>query len=276
MEEYWTCTIDDWLEIESSATTFEQKNKILKDMLENVDVVVDFPFVTFWREILGCFPEAKVIFYEREVEDWFKSFLSTTDIGIRNEHKYPGSLDLLVQKFFKPKYYKIDMLWRNHFHNYWLGQMRPNDLDRSWWTVFPINLFSNIFLSQKSLEKLKYSCRISKLHAIRNYRMHNADVKLNCPRKNLIILEDLKSLNFGKFCEIIGIALPENCKNKSQDWPHLNKKSSYIADVFQGRDKGNKMVQMLDAEKESAENKIRAIWSILVIFIAILAVNKIL
>ena len=49
------------------------KNQILRKILDNVDVVLDLPYYFFWKEILDVFPEAKVVFYERDEDEWFDS-----------------------------------------------------------------------------------------------------------------------------------------------------------------------------------------------------------
>ena len=45
-------------------------------MLKDVDVVLDMPFYFIWKELLDVFPECKVIFYERDEDEWFKSYAS--------------------------------------------------------------------------------------------------------------------------------------------------------------------------------------------------------
>ena len=62
----------------------QEKSKILYEMFKDVDYCGDWPCFNYWREILEVFPEAKVIFYQREEDAWFKSFQGTTEIVCRN------------------------------------------------------------------------------------------------------------------------------------------------------------------------------------------------
>jgi len=49
----------------------------IREMFEDVDVVIDIPSSCLWEEIYKAFPEAKVILTERRSEDvWLKSWLN--------------------------------------------------------------------------------------------------------------------------------------------------------------------------------------------------------
>merc|ERR1711972_692977 len=47
---------------------------ILYRIFKDFDVITDAPGVLFWNELMEVFPEAKVIFWERDEDQWWKSF----------------------------------------------------------------------------------------------------------------------------------------------------------------------------------------------------------
>merc|ERR1712242_77615 len=53
----------------------EAKVELLRTGLAGFDVVRDVPCHALWWEILQAFPDAKVIFYERPIEQWWPSFV---------------------------------------------------------------------------------------------------------------------------------------------------------------------------------------------------------
>jgi len=88
MEQYEECG-DQFKEICLKGGTKEDFQKMLKD----VDAVTDVPAYFFWEEILEAFPEAKVIFCQRETEDdWFKSWEKQLLSGDKFSDKLFGRL----------------------------------------------------------------------------------------------------------------------------------------------------------------------------------------
>jgi hypothetical protein len=47
---------------------------------------VDWPSAYYWRELIGVYPEAKVILTYRTAESWWKSFEQTILVGIGQSH----------------------------------------------------------------------------------------------------------------------------------------------------------------------------------------------
>ena len=57
-EDMFLYTIPQWTKFEE-ATSTQEKHKILYAMLKDVDVVMDIPFYTYWKEIMEVFPDCK-------------------------------------------------------------------------------------------------------------------------------------------------------------------------------------------------------------------------
>ena len=89
--------------------SMENKIKILRDGLKDFDVVMDTPCHILWYEISLAFPDAKVIFYERPIDEWWPSFVKQ----IKSVQKVPTLPDFLKNRqidWLMPslKYYKAD------------------------------------------------------------------------------------------------------------------------------------------------------------------------
>ena len=59
-------------------------------------------------------------------------------------------------------------------------------------------------------------------HMIRIYRQHCTDVKFNCPKEKLLILDDI-NCGFEVLCKFIGMEPPSDV-----EWPHKNKNGCEI------------------------------------------------
>ncbi|MCP3943860.1 MAG: sulfotransferase family protein [Desulfobacteraceae bacterium] len=58
-----------------------------KEFFHAYDSAVDWPTAAFLPELLGEYPEAKVILTVREPEEWYRSIKNTVFIGLSNGHK---------------------------------------------------------------------------------------------------------------------------------------------------------------------------------------------
>ena len=104
-----------WLEFFDNKNDADAKKKILYDMLKDYDIVFDRPAYMYWKEIMEVFPEAKCIFYEREEDDWYKSYKNFTDmhsnVGLISDmilsKRYPCWFTRLFVKTFHPKLLKV-------------------------------------------------------------------------------------------------------------------------------------------------------------------------
>merc|ERR1712035_134669 len=82
----------------------------------------------------------------------------------------------------------------------------------------------------------------------RLYRRHCSDVKLNCPKERLLILE---SMNCGwkVLCEFTGDELPTDKNGNTLDWPHENKKAEVTKKIFGTKEnKDTRVNRFLKAE----------------------------
>lgn len=68
-EEQYFYHSEDWLKFLKTGDT-----TLLQDMYKDVDAITDSPGSFFWEELMGMFPDAKVIHMERKTEEeWVKS-----------------------------------------------------------------------------------------------------------------------------------------------------------------------------------------------------------
>jgi len=69
---------EEWMQVYNKGATIEDFRK----MYEGVDAVTDMPCFYFWEELLEAFPEAKIVFCQRQSEDeWWKSMKCQIETG---------------------------------------------------------------------------------------------------------------------------------------------------------------------------------------------------
>lgn len=182
----------------------EQKKKHLQTILEDFDVVLDAPFYFIWKELSEAFPEAKVIFWERDIDSWYKSWKKQLDdyVDIANNGWPDWVIDLMNYTMY-PKFHALDRqkegpLWPlimstgKHYYRNWYGK--------------------------------KWEC--DEVVMKRIYRQHCADVKLNCPKEKLLIL-DGPDCGWKVVCDFLGVAAPEGV-----EWPYMNKGGKLVDELF--------------------------------------------
>ena len=69
------------------------------------------------------------------------------------------------------------------------------------------------------------------MHARQAYRKHCADVLHNCPKENLVVLENLKDQSYGKICAKIGIEVPKSVADKADEWPNANANQKWVKEI---------------------------------------------
>ena len=80
--------------------------EVLREMYEDVDVVVDQPACTLWNILLKQFPHAKIILMERESpETWFRSYYQMIQNYRGKHHSFFLPLYLAISK----TYYKLGL-----------------------------------------------------------------------------------------------------------------------------------------------------------------------
>ena len=213
---------DIWLKIIDKKSHLTQTKiiEILQKTYKNYDVLLAFPIYMFWKEIHAAFPEAKVIFYQREFDNWYVSAEKHVEqiYKVKGEYFPPDSLYLSYLYFFSPTIYKCE-LWNKK-----LGSINAQNS-----------------LSVKSLLFGKYNmmCQVMdqpKFLVERRHRMHAADILTNCPKDKLILLNDRsdsEDFTWKKFCQKVGIPtnrIPQDCDPNG--FPHVNKSGSFVKDQF--------------------------------------------
>jgi len=203
----------------SEKSTPEYKLNLLKNGLKNFDIVIDSPCHIIWYEILQAFPDAKVIFYQRPVDEWWPSFLKQ----ITSFQNLPMSPDFIRHKLI---YY-----------------LNPSMLLYTDYCSLLTLFYGHNVSPFKSWNGKK--ANFDEIFAKRMYRKHNSDVLSNCPSERLLILE---SINCGweVVCEFTGDKIPEGV-----DWPHENKNCALTAKVF-GTDE-NRDTRVMRFLKEEAK-----------------------
>merc|ERR1712000_570157 len=185
--------------------TTKRQNEIIYEMYKDVDIALDSPCFFYWDQILSVFPEAKCIFYERDVDRWFKSFNKMFDTFIENQ-KIPDVFSHCFTYIFCPKLLKMHEMF----------------------SKINILLFSSkIRLMYLDWSRLKVDEYMTKL----NYKKHNAHFMVNCPEKKRLVLKKLG--DWQPICDFIGIKTPDF------EFPHENKGDDVdvMTKIFSG--KGN-------------------------------------
>ena len=163
-------SLDDWLLF--CRTRGTSSKSICKDILYRIfkdfDVVTDAPGVLFWNELMEVFPEAKVIFWERDEDQWWKSFERQMNEWTPLIYPYP---DLVMETYhfiFNPTRLKFRRLMM--------------ELD-------PLLIGTPCFYKRTFSGK---TWQISELHAKRVYRQHCSDVLRNCDKDKILILDSIR------------------------------------------------------------------------------------
>lgn len=190
------CSVQ-WLEFLRPETTRSEKVQILRSMFKNVDAVTDTPAYIFWELLLEAFPNAKCIFWEREEEQWLKSFMRQMDVN--NElAKCPTDLVTILAALFAP------------------NAKRMLDLQKA---ISPlVTGESPAYVKSWTLENYKFNTETVRLC----YRRHNANFLRNCPENKRLVLENI-NCGFDVLCDFTGLKRPA----EHVQWPHRNKNCSH-------------------------------------------------
>jgi len=156
-------------------------------MYENVDAVTDMPALGMWEEILRAFPDAKVILCERADEEvWLKSFY--------NQMEYRDNWFFFIAAHLIP-------FWRRILTMLGKAALAYSGYAMAVYPSFPRPKTPRNDLFLKNW-----------------YRRHNAHVKQNTPKDQLLLF-DLKQ-GWGPLCEFLDKPVPDI------PFPHLNKKGN--------------------------------------------------
>jgi len=159
---------DDWLEIYRNGATVEQ----LQRMYQGVDAVTGMPVYYFWEELLEAFPKAKVIFYERPIDDWYRSVLS--------QYKCDSSIKKFTN-YFSPTSWKYEQ-------------------------YFEASIFA-IFGFKQNMTSVFKKTIINEMLLKKAYKMHNSYVKNNVPKEKLLIFHIEEG--WAPLCKFLKVEIPD-------------------------------------------------------------------
>jgi len=199
--------------------TPEEKRELIRSNLQDFDVCMDMPHYWIWKEILDVFPDAKVIFWGRDVDAWWKSLVNQFHMNFEHANgNMPDWLNHMFAKMMVPKLFgefrRQKAALRNMFGTElkyeinWRGQWHPLD----------------------------------EMMSKRLYRQHCADVLTNCPKDKLLVL-DSPNCGWEILCDFIGVDAPVE-----KAWPHVNKNGTIIEELI---DEDARIPKALQAEMMS-------------------------
>ena len=171
-----------------------QRMELLREMYQNVEVAIEGPCTFYWKELMEIFPDCKAIFYQRNEDSWYKSFINQVKT-VNDTHMLPN------------RYYKIATLLSPTFRN----QLKIHDHLASFLVGYTDST-AYIKPWRISLDD------INELNVRRCYRAHNADVLTNCPKDRILVLNDENIGKWEVLCNFLGVSVPENT-----EWPFSNK-----------------------------------------------------
>jgi len=141
-------------------------------MYKEVDSVTDIPSFHFWEEILGAFPDAKIVFCQRDEDEWWasrrKMLMSRQSFKLRAMRMLSPSLRAMQ-----------DFLWLGHA------------VTEGWYAVEPWFGYGN--MPEQLLR--------------RAYRRHNRNVLENAPKDRLLVF-DLKE-GWEPLCRFLNVPVPD-------------------------------------------------------------------
>ena len=107
-------SLEDWISFcEKRGTNSKTEcNAILYKIFKEFDVVTDAPGVLFWKELQEVFPEAKVIFWERDEEKWWPSFDRQMNEWTPLIYPFP---DFLMESYRTLKIVRINLIFQTIF-----------------------------------------------------------------------------------------------------------------------------------------------------------------
>jgi len=160
---------DKWINILKYGGTTEDFYEMYKD----VDAVTDMPCFYFWKQLSEAFPDAKIVFSQRNTEDeWWRSMLSQIEAG--------DGLLFRIMPLFSPT------------------MKRMND--------FGFQMFKSVCGFEYDYGLFKKT-RINEMMMRHTYRSHNAYVLHSAPKDQLLVYE-LKQ-GWGPLCEFLNVPIPD-------------------------------------------------------------------
>lgn len=174
-------------------------------MFSRFDALTDLPSCFFWEEISQAFPHAKLIFSERNEEDWWKSMRKQIESG--------DGRTLMILNMFSPTSVRL----------------------RSWGRKMGTCVFGLDF-TRNYAGKTPLNEMIMRMA----YRRHNTYFLQNAPKEKTLIYE--MGSGWEPLCHFLRLPLPSvtssavtsshiTSPTTTQPFPHLNKRASLYSDL---------------------------------------------
>lgn len=213
---------------------------IFKEMYENVDAIMDLPTYHYWEQIAQAFPEAKILFVERDTEVWCASTLKM--FKIINETRWANN------RFIRNIMRCLIYPWSPTLFEFgrWMDKTFDQAVGLNHETI-GLGPVKDIFNST-NLKNL--------------YDRHNAHVLAKAPKDRFLYYKF--SQGWEPLCQFLGEKIP------AIDFPHSNKGGSIVSEVYEG---GNDKVGRTFIENEL---KRRATIGVPILVILVALVFKVL
>ena len=255
---------NEWLEIFNYATSHERIKQLLYNMYKDIEVVTDAPAYLYWQELSEIFPDAKLVFYEREIESWAVSFRGQVE-SFSKYYVFPDFISKIIAYFFMPEQKKIQEM-SNCLLVKVMGGMH----------IIPRKDFC--------LNYMLKNCKASfDLHARQSYRRHCADFLRNAPTKNTgkCLILSKKDGTFAKWEPLIKFI--ENCDSEEVAAFETERKAAFVRRKngdfeFPHENKKAGVTDIIIAELTVARNKelTRHILAYLIFAVVLIVFNKLL
>lgn len=202
-EEHFLYHHDQWQQIFNG----QDPIPIFKKMYKNVDAIMDVPTYHYWQQISQAFPEAKILFVERDADKWVKSVISMFEII--NDTRW------------------FDQAWKRTLARPLIYCLSPTLLKFSDWmdTTFTQAIGPNL----DTIGKPNNQDRFSRSNMKTLYEKHSCHVKMLAPKDRFLVFE--MKQGWEPLCEFLEKEVPKNV-----EFPHSNQKGSIVGDIYDGGD----------------------------------------
>lgn len=193
---------DKWVEFFEQKLTSEERRKLLYRMYKDVDVLIESPSLFYWKELMDVFPESKAVFWQREEDRWFDSFLNQCDQI--SSTLYLPNICYKAFSYLTPTMYR-QRRFQEYMSAHFVGHLETGGWLKPWTAKLP---------------------EINEMAARRAYRMHNADFLQTCPKNRRLVLNTI-DCGWEPFCKFLECAVPDK-----QPWPHANKNGGFVTTIY--------------------------------------------
>jgi len=196
-----TRNLDFWPKAVARVATDEDWRDFVRD--ERLSAAVDFPSSLFWKDLVKIYPNAKVLFNDRDPVRWYESVKNTIWHSFQLIHSPFVTFNPLFQLVMRLTGQKGKGVVQKA-----ICQYVPSPLD----TSFPGGMFGAIEEGQEE--------------AVKFYQAWKAEVVKEVPADRLLIWEVKQG--WEPLCQFLGIPVPESPFPNVNDTPMFQKRISGI------------------------------------------------